>query len=63
VDGVMKAVWAIARQRTAATLRIEALTRLSTRDMAALTREGRRLLAFAAPGAEAPEVRFGPVYG
>lgn len=57
VDGTWAANWAITRADGAATLTIEAFGRLSRR--AAVSAEGRRLLAFVAPGA-AHDVRVAP---
>ena len=48
VDGFVRGTWKIARQRKAATLRIEPFRKLSKKDAAALSREGERLLTFTA---------------
>jgi hypothetical protein len=57
VDGFWRANWAIGRDGTGATLTIEPFRPLSKRDSAAITREGLRLLAFAAAGADSHDVR------
>jgi hypothetical protein len=54
-------MWRIARARDGATLVVEMFRdRVSARDRDAITAEGLRMLAFAAPGAPA-DVRFGPL--
>ena len=58
VDGVVQATWTIERSRNAATLTVEPLRRLSTRDRAAVTEEGERLLTFAAGAASKRDVRI-----
>ncbi|MEV4545165.1 winged helix DNA-binding domain-containing protein [Micromonospora echinaurantiaca] len=58
VDGYVKATWKITRERQVARLVVQPLDRLGTRDRAALTAEGERLLAFAAADAHAKEVSF-----
>jgi hypothetical protein len=58
LDGFVVGAWKIAREKKAARLEIEPFTKLAKRDTAALTREGLRLLAFAAEGAEGHDVRF-----
>ncbi len=57
VDGWVAGTWKIAKTRGAATLQVEPFARLARRDVTALTSEGLRLLAFAAPSAE-HDVRF-----
>ncbi|WP_224361735.1 winged helix DNA-binding domain-containing protein [Hyalangium versicolor] len=49
VDGFVRGTWKITRQRGAITLRIQPFERLSSKDSAALTREGAGLLDFVAP--------------
>jgi hypothetical protein len=59
VDGFVHGSWKILRKAGAATLEIKPYRPLLKKDIAALTAEGKRLLAFAAP--EAPtEIRFLP---
>lgn len=57
VDGFTAGEWKLARSRGAATLTIRPFTRLSKKDMTAVTAEGARLLDFAAPG-DTHDVRF-----
>src|SRR6266540_2857233 len=63
VEGFWQANWAISRDGTGATLTIEPFRPLSKRDSAAVTREGLRLLAFAAAGAESHDVRINAAIG
>jgi Winged helix DNA-binding domain len=56
VDGYVAATWKITQERGAARLTVAAFGRLGRRDQAELTAEGERLLAFAAPTAQAKEV-------
>jgi Winged helix DNA-binding domain len=58
VDGFVRATWTLTSGHDAATLLVKPLGRLSKLDRAAVTEEGLRLLAFAAPGA-VHDVRFG----
>jgi len=60
VDGRWVATWRTEGSAGAATLVVEPFTRLSSRAAAEVTAEGRRLLAFTRPGAEA-EVRIAPL--
>jgi hypothetical protein len=60
VDGFFRGTWKIARQRGSATLMVEPYERLSKQDLAAVTKEGGRLLAFAAADAGAYDVQFAP---
>jgi hypothetical protein len=60
VDGLTKAAWNIIRSRNTATLTIKPFTRLSKKDVVALTEEGARLLAFAAANADAHDIQFTP---
>jgi hypothetical protein len=57
IDGFMCGTWKIKRQGVTATLIVAPLRRLSKTDAAAVTREGARLLAFAAGDAETHDVR------
>jgi len=63
VEGFWRANWAISRNSTGATLTIEPFRPLSKRDSAAVTREGLRLLAFAAAGADSHDVRINAAIG
>jgi hypothetical protein len=58
VDGFVRGTWRIARQRDAATLHVELFERVAKSERAALTEEGGRLLAFAAPDVHAHDVRL-----
>ncbi|MGH2694260.1 MAG: DNA glycosylase AlkZ-like family protein, partial [Actinomycetota bacterium] len=60
VDGFVRGMWSITRQRGAATLVIELFKRLSKKHTSALSAEGARLLAFAAEEAESRDIRFVP---
>jgi hypothetical protein len=51
VDGFVRARWRLRTSRRTATLEIETFGTIGRRPWAAVEREGRRLLAFAAPGA------------
>jgi hypothetical protein len=57
VGGFVRGLWSIKRDGGGATLLINLFDRLSKRDTAALTREGARLLAFAAGDAEVRDVQ------
>jgi hypothetical protein len=61
VDGYAAGIWKIARSGSAATLTIEMFERVPRPEQDAVTREGERLLAFAAPAAPGSEIRFRPV--
>jgi hypothetical protein len=58
VDGFTAGLWTTEITRTAATLTIRPLARLSEADRDALTDEGRRLLSFLAPKASTQDVVF-----
>jgi hypothetical protein len=60
LDGVVRALWKIARAGRASTLTLAPLARLSKRDTAAVIAEGRRLLAAVCAGAGATEVVIDP---
>jgi winged helix DNA-binding protein len=59
VDGFTNGDWKITRERGTATLTIRPFVHLSTKDTTAITREGARLLEFAAPGS-GHDIRFTP---
>jgi hypothetical protein len=62
VNGFAAGMWKITRSRAAATLTIELFGPLGARDRDRVTGEGGRLLAFAAPEAEARrDIRFAPL--
>jgi len=61
VDGFAAGMWKITRSRAAAALTVELFGPLGSRDRDAVTGEGGRLLAFAAPDAPAHDIRFAPV--
>jgi len=56
VDGFLRGAWRITTQRKSAVLTITPWARTTKKDLAALTREGHRLLAFAAAKAETTAV-------
>jgi DNA glycosylase AlkZ-like len=59
VDGVWNATWKITRDNGATVLHIHPFARLSEPDVAAITAEGARLLAFTAPDSP-PDIRITP---
>lgn len=58
IDGFVGAKWKIVQQRRRAVLAIEPFAPLRKRDCAAVSEEGERLLAFAVPAAESPDILF-----
>jgi hypothetical protein len=60
IDGVTAGLWKVTRERGAATLTVRPFQRLSDKDAAALTDEGKDLLAFAEPSAITHDIRFLP---
>lgn len=61
IDGFVAGMWRIARARDGVTLVVEMFRdRVSARDRDAIVAEGLRMLAFAAPDADA-DVQFGPL--
>jgi hypothetical protein len=61
VDGFVRGTWRILRRRKRVTLRVDPFVRVRKEDQAALIKEGERLLAFAAPDAEARDIEVTPV--
>ena len=62
IDGFVAGMWRIERARDAVTLIVEMFRdRVSARDRDAITAEGLRMLAFAAPEGPAHDVRFAPL--
>lgn len=59
VDGFVRGMWRMKRERGAALLAVEPFGPLTAEDRAALEEEGERLLRFAAADAETREVRIG----
>ncbi|MGH3981077.1 MAG: winged helix DNA-binding domain-containing protein [Pseudonocardiaceae bacterium] len=60
LDGFFHGTWKITRNRGTATLVVDPYTRMSKKDTAAVTREGARLLDFAAADADTHDIRFTP---
>ena len=58
LDGFARATWKTELTRRGARLVIEPFEPLPERDRRAVAKEGARLLAFAAPDADARDVRF-----
>ena len=58
VDGFIRAAWRIKRSKGSAALVIHPLQRLSKEQRSELNDEGSQLLAFKAPDADSPDVRF-----
>jgi len=58
VDGFAAGTWSLVRAKNEAVLRVSPFARLAPRDRAAIETEGRALIAFLAPEATAPGVRF-----
>jgi hypothetical protein len=63
VDGFVRGTWRIARSGETAALVIELFEPVPRHDKDAVSREGERLLAFAAPGSPGHAIRFGPIAG
>ena len=61
INGFVLGIWRITRSRDAAALSIDMFESVSRRDRDAVTREGERLLAFAAPEAPEYDIRFAPI--
>ena len=62
IDGFVAGFWKVEEEKDRATLTLEPFAALAKKDQRALAAEGRKLLAFAAPGAAKTAVRFGRVY-
>lgn len=58
VDGFVRGIWKIERQRKAATLVIEPFAPVSAQERDALAEEGSKLLAFAAAEGDSHDIRF-----
>src|SRR5450631_4027876 len=58
VDGFAIGFWKVTREGGRAILNIEALTRVSKKDVVAVSNEGARLLDFVAPDSQTRDVRF-----
>jgi hypothetical protein len=56
VDGFLRGAWRLTTKRKSAVLTITPWARTTKKDLAALTAEGHRMLAFAAAGAETKDV-------
>ncbi|MFL5354435.1 winged helix DNA-binding domain-containing protein [Archangium sp.] len=58
IDGFVRGTWKLEQDKERATLVIRPFTPLKKPERAALAEEGERLLAFAAPDARTPDLRF-----
>jgi hypothetical protein len=58
VDGFVAGAWRLERRRPSTTLLIESFEPLAAADRDAVADEGRRLVAFLAPDADATDLRF-----
>lgn len=58
VDGFVRGTWKLEQEKERATLVIRPFTSLKKPERTAVSEEGERLLAFAAPDARTPDVRF-----
>ncbi len=58
IDGFIRAVWRLVRERDSAALLVKPVRRLAKKDTAAVTAEGRRLLGFVAGNAGRREIRL-----
>jgi hypothetical protein len=63
VDGFAVGSWKVTREGGSAILNVETLTRVSRKDMAAVSEEGARLLEFVAADAQTRDVRFAKASG
>ena len=61
LNGFVVGIWRITRSRDAAALSIGMFESISGRDRDAVTSEGERLLAFAAPEAQDHDIRVAPI--
>ncbi|WP_256760602.1 winged helix DNA-binding domain-containing protein [Cohnella sp. WQ 127256] len=62
VDGYVKGIWKIARQRNAATLILEPFRPIDKKDKAALVEEGHELLKFAAVDCAIHDIQFADTF-
>jgi hypothetical protein len=62
IDGFVAGFWKVEEEKARATLTLEPFAAPAKKDQRALAAEGRKLVAFAAPGAAKTAVRFGRVY-
>jgi len=60
VNGFVAGLWRMARSAGAVTLTVEPFGKIGARDRDAITDEARLMLAFAAPGGAAQDIRFTP---
>lgn len=60
VDGFVRGSWRLTKQRKSAVLTLTPWARTTKKDLAALTKEGMRMLDFAAADAETKDVRIEP---
>ncbi|CAH1199291.1 hypothetical protein PAECIP111893_01297 [Paenibacillus plantiphilus] len=63
IDGYVRGIWKIERQRSAAVLTIELFEPLARQDRVALQEEGERLLRFAATDAESHDIQLIQAFG
>ena len=61
IDGFARGMWRIIAARRAAVLRVELFGLVTDRDREEVAAEGKRMLEFAAPEAEARDIRFEPI--
>jgi len=61
IDGFVTGSWKLTRSRAAAALAVELFEPVAAGTRDAITEEGERLLAFAAPEAGLRDIRFGPL--
>jgi hypothetical protein len=61
IDGFVTGSWKLTRSPAAAVLAVELFESVTAGTRDEISQEGERLLAFAAPGAQARDIRFGPL--